>query len=467
MRLSIKVIALFFVTVCAMTSCLNSDSEVTLYDDTAITSFTLGTLNCYQHTISSKGTDSTYLVTYAGSSFPVYIDQLNKTIYNVDSLPKGTDLKHVVVTINTKNNGIAALKSLNSDSIAIISSTDSIDFSETRDIRVFSNSSIYSRDYKVTLVAHNEVEDVFTWSNIAVNSAIASFSALSTMEFKDYIYVIGKKNGASMVMKTSTGNGKEWDEVQIPAQLSADASMVADGSMIYVADAETIYASADGNAWTSVPAAGVKTLVGACGKELYAIDKEGNMMMSLNQGKNWTVEPIDSDKSLLPAENINCIAWQTNTNKDVKKAIIVGNRDEKAYSSDKAVMIWSKIVEEDAERDQSWSYYDVAYKNDFLLPCMENMTVINYDNSLFAIGGKGVNGSNVSAYSKVYRSLDNGLTWHENSRITLPGSFSASNAAMTVDKNNFIWLICAGNGEVWKGRLSQLGWDINQKYYDK
>jgi hypothetical protein len=26
------------------------------------------------------------------------------------------------------------------------------------------------------------------------------------------------------------------------------------------------------------------------------------------------------------------------------------------------------------------------------------------------------------------------------------------------DKDNFIWLICSGTGEVWRGRLNRLGW---------
>ena len=92
-------------------SCLNSDdNDVVYYDDTAITSFSLGTMNRYVHTKSSTGADSVYKTTYSGSNYAFYIDQLTCEIYNVDSLPKGTDAAHVITTISTKNGGTAVWK---------------------------------------------------------------------------------------------------------------------------------------------------------------------------------------------------------------------------------------------------------------------------------------------------------------------------------------------------------------------
>ena len=31
-------------------------------------------------------------------------------------------------------------------------------------------------------------------------------------------------------------------------------------------------------------------------------------------------------------------------------------------------------------------------------------------------------------------------------------------AAMAVDNKGFIWIICGGTGEVWRGRLNRMGW---------
>ena len=86
------------------TSCLGSDDDdVTTYDDVAIMSFTLGTLNRYLTTTSSTGADSTYKTTYAGSSYKMNIDHLGGRIFNSDSLLNGTDNRHVLCTITTSN----------------------------------------------------------------------------------------------------------------------------------------------------------------------------------------------------------------------------------------------------------------------------------------------------------------------------------------------------------------------------
>ena len=96
---------------CMYTSCLksDSDSDVKYYDDTAITSFSLGTVNLYLHTKSKSGEDSVYKTTFAGSAYKFYIDQKTFEIYNPDSLPYGSDAAHLLCTITSKNSGVVVL----------------------------------------------------------------------------------------------------------------------------------------------------------------------------------------------------------------------------------------------------------------------------------------------------------------------------------------------------------------------
>jgi hypothetical protein len=58
----------------------------------------------------------------------------NKQIFNLDSLPYGTDPTKVVFTASTKNSGVVFVKSLTSDSVSYYSS-DSIDFTKTENHR--------------------------------------------------------------------------------------------------------------------------------------------------------------------------------------------------------------------------------------------------------------------------------------------------------------------------------------------
>ena len=126
-----------------MASCLSgSDNEVTLYGDAAITSFTLGTLNRYTATVTTEGKDTVVKSTVTGSSYTFHIDQVNHRIYNTDSLPYGTDVSRVPVTLATYHNSIATIRSLESeDSLVYYSSSDSIDFTKPRQFLVWSRTS--------------------------------------------------------------------------------------------------------------------------------------------------------------------------------------------------------------------------------------------------------------------------------------------------------------------------------------
>ena len=133
-------------------SCLNdNDNGVVYYNDTAITAFTPGTLNQYLHTKTASGKDSVYKKTLTGSKFPFYIDQMKNEIYNPDSLPYGTDAKHVICTITSKNSGVIALKSMTSDSMSAteprnigffrIGKRSAIECTDTHSRRIFPSGS--------------------------------------------------------------------------------------------------------------------------------------------------------------------------------------------------------------------------------------------------------------------------------------------------------------------------------------
>lgn len=154
-----------------MTSCLSSNdsSDIIYNNDTAITAFSLTTVNRYIHTTSKSGTDSVYKKVY---TYPVSfsIDQYNQTIYNTDSLYADCDLKHVLISISTKNSGTAVIKSLISDTLKTIVSTDSLDFTQPREIRVYAQDGKSYRAYKVTMNKHQVATNQILWEKMPANS---------------------------------------------------------------------------------------------------------------------------------------------------------------------------------------------------------------------------------------------------------------------------------------------------------
>jgi len=154
-----------FACVLTLCSCMSSNDDTSsTYNDMAIKSFTLGTLNRYLHKTTSAGKDTVYKVTYTGSAYKMHIDQLSHKIYNTDSLLTSTDVKHVICTITTVNSGMVYLKSLTSDSLSYFSSgTDSIDFSKPRTFRVYAADGSGFRDYVVTLNLRHQEKGIFKW----------------------------------------------------------------------------------------------------------------------------------------------------------------------------------------------------------------------------------------------------------------------------------------------------------------
>ena len=203
MRRTIQVLCAWLAIACVTTSCLgSSDNEVTVYDDMAITAFTLGTLNIYLHKTSSTGGDSIYKTTFAGSGYTMSIDQVKHEIYNRDSLPVGTDAGHVICTITTRNNGIALIESAtNSDSLTYYYSTDSIDFSKPRYLRIYSSDGMGFARYKVTLNVRQVENGTLLWQSMPAGTQLPT-TPMAGWQFK-----LGETGDA---LYSSHDNGATW-----------------------------------------------------------------------------------------------------------------------------------------------------------------------------------------------------------------------------------------------------------------
>ena len=205
-----------------LTSCLSSDDdEVTTYGDMAITKFTLGTLNRYTQSVSSAtGNDTLLKSTVTGSSYKMTIDQLGHQIYNYTELPVGTDVKHVLCTVTTKNSGVVAVQSMTSDSLQWYSSNDSIDFSQPRIFRVYATDGSGYRDYTVKLNVSATTGVDFGW--IKAGSVELPTYAVSLVATGDTVllsryngvftatntaYTINEEDG---LLKSSRDDGESW-----------------------------------------------------------------------------------------------------------------------------------------------------------------------------------------------------------------------------------------------------------------
>lgn len=439
----------------SLSSCLSSDETTVEYThDTAITAFSLGSLDRYTKTKAGK--DTLLKANVTGSDYKFYIDQAQRLIYNVDSLPCGVRDTAILATISSKNSSPILLMDINkTDSVAgYYSSSDSINFSKPRKIRVYSSDYSAYAEYTVTVNVHKELPYEFKWHELAQNnSQLAAFSDLKAVACGDYIYVFGKtaEGKGTKVLKFAINDGNAWSSIRMNVNLSSDAyqSAVALDDKLYIADGGTVYASADAATWTVVSEknADIKQLIGASSKYLYAYTAAG-ISVSKDKGASWKQEKLDTDAAYLPTQNISMNVAGVLSAKNVENVMLMGTHN-KALN-DAIATTWLRTVDYDddanAEAGQ-WNYLEIEKNQSGKMPCLDQVITCAADTGFVALGSNG----------KWYKSQDAGLTWTQDKKVALPDEFgTAGRFAFCRDKQHYYWII--RNGYVWRGRFNIDGW---------
>lgn len=435
----------------SLSSCLSSDETTVEYThDTAITAFSLGSLDRYTKTKAGK--DTLLKANVTGSDYKFYIDQAQRKIYNVDSLPCGVRSTAILATISSKNSSPILLMDINKrDSVAAYySSSDSINFSKPRYIRVYSSDYSAYAEYQVTVNVHKELPYEFKWHELAQNnSQLAVFSDLKAVACGDYIYVFGKTAEGTKVLKSAINDGSAWSPIMMNESLSRDAyqSAVALDGKLYISDGGKVYASADAETWTLVSGnADVKQLIGASSKYLYAYTAAG-ISVSKDQGVSWKAEKLDTDADYLPTQNISMNVAGVLSAKDVENVMLLGTRD-KALK-DTVATTWLRTVDY-ANEDGQWNYLEIENNKSGKMPWLDQVITCAADTGFVALGSNG----------KWYKSQDAGLTWKQDKMVVLPAKFATEGTegrfAFCRDKQHYYWII--RNGYVWRGRFNIDGW---------
>ena len=433
----------------SLSSCLSSDETTVEYThDTAITAFSLGSLDRYTKTKAGK--DTLLKANVTGSDYKFYIDQAQRLIYNVDSLPCGVRDTAILATISSKNSSPILLMDINkTDSVAAYySSSDSINFSKPRFIRVYSSDYSAYAQYKVTVNVHKELPYEFKWHELAQNnSQLAAFSDLKAVACGDYIYVFGKTADGTKVLKSAINDGSAWSSITMNESLSSDAyqSAVALDGKLYIADAGKVYASADAATWTKVSEnADIKQLIGASSKNLYAYTATG-ISVSKDKGVSWEAEKLDTDADYLPKQNISMNVAGVLSAKDVENVMLMGTRD-KALK-DTVATTWLRTVDY-ANEDGQWNYLEIENNKSGKMPWLDQVLTCAADTGFVALGSNG----------KWYKSQNAGLTWKQDKMVVLPAKFATEEGrfAFCRDKQHYYWII--RNGYVWRGRFNIDGW---------
>lgn len=459
---TLAVICSLIFTAIATTSCLNSDEEVTVLSPNAsITAFSINDIQTKIASKTSKGKDTTLIVTVKGNDYPFVIDQNRRLIYNVDSLPVGTDVKKVVVNITSDSNYILIVNQQDSSKDSLWISTDSLNYEHPIKMKVAAFNGSFGDIYTTKINVHKQVPDSLTWSMIESNFIASNVQNQKSVFFKNNIFVACNVLSKAMMSYTAMDNGKTWSNpIEIPMTGVDVSSLMVWGENMYILASNTLYMSNDGMTWQEVTSAPkLKALVSNYYESpsvasLSAINTN-NKFVKTNDALTWTEQGEVSAN--FPKEHLTYASYASNHNSSIFRELVMGYSE--ATKNDSTTNVWSNLSNEN-------KWVEFTYNNNGnYCPNLENITMIKYNNALYAFGGQSFNGlKSYKPFSNFFISNNNGANWKPiNKLVKFPSTFATlyknagGNYSCTVDSNNFIWIIFSNSNQIWKGRINKLG----------
>ena len=439
-----------------LASSCSGDSTVTTpsNDYCYIKSVTLGTVKRQLEIRDRQGNHiNTTHSTFTGSNYAITIDQRNNIIENRDSLPYGSQLSAVLVTINFDGSVLNYRQKGTDAGWTTYNSTDSLDLTKPLELRLTSNDSNSSRSYTFKVNVHQQEGDSLYWNKCDDNvTPLTGITDMKAFVLNDKLLVLGQK-GTGVILAERSGIEAQgtWEETATDLPVEADLQTLRqqEGTLYLSTNDGKILSSSDAKTWQQVGStylAASLTLVEKTESFFYAMS-EGKMLRSTD-ASFWEEDKLDSEATTLPSYGIRALsAQQANGN---KRIIMVGQNDN--YTS---AVVWNKMWNDsEKEEDAEWVYFPISPDNPIPCPRLQHLNLLPYDGNCIAFGGSS---EHRKALDALYISQDYGITWRPSAELHLPVQLEGIEGCITsaVDKNNFIWIIT--NAQVWRGRLNRLG----------
>ena len=350
------------------------------------------------------------------------VDYDNGLIYNADSLPKGTDITELKVTVQFLNGVQSAVFSITGATVqpdTTITYTSSmsktLDFTGKTVLTVTSSDGSQVKDYDVKVLVHKENPDTLVWPK-SWRRDLPGYrhSAIGHKAVKQGdLYRIMNFNGSESYLLTATSpNQGEWDKQRVYLPFTPQIqSLAATDDMLYMLDADgVLFSSPDGVEWASCGVTWYSVL-GTYEDRVLGIVKGADAYYhdEFPHSDGFTADVVEDG---FPVSNSSGMIVTDNQWTVSQQAMIVGGLDSEG-----------KLLADVWGYDgRHWGKINNSHTNS--LPALADATLFSYytykalsgvrrygrQETWYVMGGKLADGT---LNNKIYLSNTQGITWTE------------------------------------------------------
>ena len=293
----LSVIVSFLIVSFALSSCLDSDDNYEFSSDATIHAFGIDTIH--------------------GKHYKFTIDQLNRLIYNRDSLPVGSDtiIDRILIDTMTVTGWITSGSP--TDTVFVMS--DSVDLRPAMNndagmlFKAHAADGVTVREYKLKVNVHLQDPDSLVWTDMQNRGNIFSntinLGQQKAVILGDELFVYTSNTTA---YKTSTAPDKyNWSKVNVsnlPSDVKLTSAVEYNNALYMVTKSKRVFSSTNGGAWTEVTTLGDNVIVlinGFSDRLSGIVEINGKQYFNIcKDGKNWEGTVKGTFSNLTSAQTI-------------------------------------------------------------------------------------------------------------------------------------------------------------------
>lgn len=450
----LSVILSFLLMSIAISSCLDSDDNYEYSSDATIRAFGIDTIG-------------------KGIYYKFTIDQLKREIYNVDSLPVGSDTIIDKILIDTLTVTGWVTSGLND---TLFNTSDSVDLREPIKLKVHAADGVTVREYTIKVNVHKQDPDSLIWREMAALPASPVSGKQKSVILKEELFVYTSSTTAYR-SSLSTPASLQWSliNVKLPEGAKLNSIVSFNNQLFITTENGEAHYSDNGINWTPMDMQGMQmvTFLGGIPEDKVTGSKNRLTGIFTKDGENYfcakNLEETSWQKSEetipenFPLEDIYSTVF-TNAS-GIKQTVIVGNTE--TVTADNTEITTEETVPWFTMDGLTWA--DMSTPTDFSCPAMKNPSIMYYGGLFHMMGGD----FNIIRTSRV------GIEWNEAAtKFRYPTEIKVTpgkeeddkdtieyislfkdkgDYSLTIDTNHYIWIVWSSDGSVWRGRQNKLG----------